>query len=145
MADVKRIYVEKKEPFAVKSKELKEELKNYLGINGIEAVRVLIRYDVECISDDIFEQIEQRITENAEEGKNEGPKHIVENGKTFVDITEQYVKKETVIKTEETKNETAIVQKKKIRTFNEIFADFFKGFLKYFKFVIWASLERNSL
>ena len=55
MADVKRIYVEKKEPFAVKSKELKEELKNYLGIEGIEAVRVLIRYDVECISDEIFE------------------------------------------------------------------------------------------
>ena len=56
MADVKRIYVEKKEPFAVKSKELKEELKNYLGIDGIETVRVLIRYDVECISDDVFEK-----------------------------------------------------------------------------------------
>ena len=55
MADVKRIYVEKKLPFAVKAKELKEELKNYLGIDGIEEVRVLIRYDVECLSDATFE------------------------------------------------------------------------------------------
>ena len=56
MAGVKRIYVEKKEPFAVKAKELKEELKNYLGIEGIEDVRVLIRYDVENISDETFEK-----------------------------------------------------------------------------------------
>ncbi len=55
MAGVKRIYVEKKEPFAVKAKELKEELKNYLGIEGIEDVRVLIRYDVERLSDETFE------------------------------------------------------------------------------------------
>lgn len=55
MADVKRIYVEKKEPFAVKAKELKEELKSYLGITGIEQVRVFIRYDVERISNEIFE------------------------------------------------------------------------------------------
>ncbi len=55
MTDVKRIYVEKKEPFAVKAKELKEELKNYLGIEGIETVRVFIRYDVEHLSESTFE------------------------------------------------------------------------------------------
>jgi phosphoribosylformylglycinamidine synthase len=53
MDSVKRIYVEKKEPFAVKAKELHEELKNYLGIN-VDAVRVFIRYDVENISDEVF-------------------------------------------------------------------------------------------
>ena len=30
MADVKRIYVEKKEPYAVEAKELKQELMSYL-------------------------------------------------------------------------------------------------------------------
>ncbi len=54
MESVKRIYVEKKEPFAVKAKELHEELKNYLGIAGIEKVRVLIRYDVENLSEETF-------------------------------------------------------------------------------------------
>ena len=53
MDSVKRIYVEKKEPFAVKAKELHEELKNYLGIS-VEAVRVFIRYDVENLSDEVF-------------------------------------------------------------------------------------------
>lgn len=56
MANVKRIYVEKKEDFAVKAKELMEEVTSYLGITGISRVRVLIRYDVENISDDIFEK-----------------------------------------------------------------------------------------
>ena len=32
MGNVRRIYVEKKEPYAVKAKELHDELKNYLGI-----------------------------------------------------------------------------------------------------------------
>ena len=35
MGNVKRIYVEKKEPFAVKARELKEEIGSYLGINGV--------------------------------------------------------------------------------------------------------------
>ena len=56
MGNVKRIYVEKKAPFAVKAHELQEELKNYLGINDVEAVRVFIRYDVENLSEEIFAQ-----------------------------------------------------------------------------------------
>ena len=55
MGNVRRIYVEKKADFAVKAKELHEELKNYLGIN-VEAVREFIRYDVENISDEVFTQ-----------------------------------------------------------------------------------------
>ncbi len=54
MGNVRRIYVEKKQPFAVKAKELKEEISGFLGINGVTDVRVLIRYDVENISEDVF-------------------------------------------------------------------------------------------
>ena len=56
MGNVKRIYVEKKPPFAVKARELKEETDSYLGIAGVREIRVLIRYDVENISDDTFER-----------------------------------------------------------------------------------------
>ena len=55
MNSVKRVYVEKKQEFAVQAKELKQELKSYLGIQTVENVRVLIRYDIENISDAIFE------------------------------------------------------------------------------------------
>ncbi|MCM1058536.1 MAG: phosphoribosylformylglycinamidine synthase [Firmicutes bacterium] len=54
MGNVRRIYVEKKEPFAVKAKALHEELRNYLGIR-VDGVRVLIRYDVENVSEEVFE------------------------------------------------------------------------------------------
>ena len=56
MNTVKRVYVEKKEPFAVKAKELQEEIENYLGIADVEKVRVFIRYDVENISEQVFEE-----------------------------------------------------------------------------------------
>ena len=54
MGNVRRIYVEKKAPYAVKARELKEELKNYLGLDNVESVREFIRYDVENISDEVF-------------------------------------------------------------------------------------------
>lgn len=53
MGNVRRIYVEKKAPFAVKAKELHDELENYLGIH-VKNVREFIRYDVENISDEVF-------------------------------------------------------------------------------------------
>ncbi len=53
---VRRVYVEKKEAFAVKAKELQEEIKSYLGIQTVTGVRVLIRYDVENITEETFEQ-----------------------------------------------------------------------------------------
>ena len=56
MGNVKRIYVEKKKDFAVKAMELKADLKNYLNLDGIEEVRMFIRYDVENLSDEVFEQ-----------------------------------------------------------------------------------------
>ncbi|MCH5258851.1 MAG: phosphoribosylformylglycinamidine synthase [Lachnospiraceae bacterium] len=56
MGNVKRIYVEKKEPFAVKAKELQEEIGSYLGVGGVKDVRVFIRYDVENLSQEVFEK-----------------------------------------------------------------------------------------
>ena len=51
---VKRVYVEKKIDFAVKARELEEEIASYLNIHTAKAVRVLIRYDVENISEDVY-------------------------------------------------------------------------------------------
>ena len=56
MATVKRIYVEKKEPYAVRAGELKQEIKKYLDIKTLEEVRVLVRYDVEALSEDVYKK-----------------------------------------------------------------------------------------
>ncbi len=53
---VKRIFVEKKPDFAVKAKELREEIESYLGIGGVTGVRVLIRYDIENLSEETYEK-----------------------------------------------------------------------------------------
>ena len=55
MSKVKRVYVEKKPEYAVKAKELFEEMTEYLDLD-IEKVRVLIRYDVENVSDKTYER-----------------------------------------------------------------------------------------
>lgn len=52
---VKRIYVEKKPAFAVKAHELKEEIRSYLGIDTVTHVRVLIRYDIENLSESTYQ------------------------------------------------------------------------------------------
>ena len=56
MSNVRRVYVEKKPAYAVQAKELKHEISSYLGIKSVTGVRVLIRYDVENISDEVFEK-----------------------------------------------------------------------------------------
>ena len=58
---VKRIYVEKKAPYAVKARELKEEAGSYLGMETVSAVRVLIRYDMEHLSDETYERAKRTI------------------------------------------------------------------------------------
>ena len=58
---VRRVYVEKKAPFAVKAKELQEEIGSYLGIQTVTKVRVLIRYDMENISDATYERSKDTI------------------------------------------------------------------------------------
>ncbi|MCL2254141.1 MAG: phosphoribosylformylglycinamidine synthase, partial [Lachnospiraceae bacterium] len=54
--NVKRIYVEKKSPYAAKADELKKDITHFLGIEGINSVRILIRYDIENISEKVYEQ-----------------------------------------------------------------------------------------
>ena len=56
MSNVRRVYVEKKEGFGVQAADLKHEVRSYLGIKDVAGVRVLIRYDVENISDETFEK-----------------------------------------------------------------------------------------
>lgn len=55
MSKVKRIYVEKKKDYAVKALELHEEIKSYLGI-PVAGVRVLVRYDIENLSEATYEK-----------------------------------------------------------------------------------------
>ena len=52
MSKVRRVYVEKKEAFAVAAKGLAHEISSYLGVEDVTNVRQLIRYDVENISDE---------------------------------------------------------------------------------------------
>ncbi len=54
MSKVKRVYVEKQAPYAVKAKELKEEIGSFLGIKTVTGVRVLVRYDIENLSDETY-------------------------------------------------------------------------------------------
>ena len=54
MNKVRRIYVEKKPAYSIKAKELQSEMLNYLNIQA-DSVRVLIRYDIENLSDETFQ------------------------------------------------------------------------------------------
>ncbi|MDO5344811.1 MAG: phosphoribosylformylglycinamidine synthase [Lachnospiraceae bacterium] len=54
MSNVKRVYVEKKEAFAGAAKDLTHEIRSYLGVENLKKVRILIRYDVEHISDEVY-------------------------------------------------------------------------------------------
>ncbi len=51
---VYRVYVEKQAPYAVKAKELKEEIKSFLGIKTVTGVRELVRYDIENLSEGTY-------------------------------------------------------------------------------------------
>ena len=48
------MYVEKKEAFAGAAKDLTHEIRSYLGVERLKKIRILIRYDVEHISDQVF-------------------------------------------------------------------------------------------
>ena len=56
LGKVRRLYVEKKPDYAVKAKELWEEIQNYLGIKNVHGVRELIRYDIEDVSDETYQR-----------------------------------------------------------------------------------------
>ena len=54
MSSVRRVYVEKKDAFAGSAKDLAAELRSYLGLKDLKKVRILMRYDVENISDETY-------------------------------------------------------------------------------------------
>lgn len=72
--------------------------------------------------EEIIGEIENNIEKSVADDL--GIKTVTENGMTFVDVTAQYVKKN---ESQEQENKSEIQEKpaKKIRTFNEIFSDFF--------------------
>ena len=51
-----RVYVEKKQGFDVEARQLTNELKTILGIASLKNVRLVNRYDVEGISEELFAQ-----------------------------------------------------------------------------------------
>ncbi len=53
---VSRIFVEKKAGFDVEAQQLLAELRDILGIERLEKLRLINRYDVEGISEELFEQ-----------------------------------------------------------------------------------------
>ena len=57
MGNVRRVYAEKKPAYAVAAKELQSEIKSYLGIKTVTGVRVLIRYDIENISEKMLQRL----------------------------------------------------------------------------------------
>ena len=56
MGNIRRIYVEKKTDYAVRARELKEEFEDYLSLKKLEAVRVLIRYDIENLDESTYKK-----------------------------------------------------------------------------------------
>ena len=53
---VYRIYVEKKTGYDVEAQQLQSELRSLLGLQHLESLRVLNRYDVEGISEELFDR-----------------------------------------------------------------------------------------
>ena len=109
-----------------------EELRKKLGMDEVPVEKQLFsnkpsENNEVIIENDITSEIEKQLEEQVKTTSNE-PKTLVENGKTFVDVTEQYVKEPVVLTT----TETPIVKeekKKKRRTFNQIFSDFFSSII----------------
>ncbi len=56
MAQVKRIYVEKKKGFDVEAQGVWEDLRSNLSMSGLNGVRIINRYDVEGISDEEYQK-----------------------------------------------------------------------------------------
>ncbi len=56
MAQVKRIYVEKKKGFDVEAQGVLADLRSNLSMSGLNGVRIINRYDVEGISDEEYQK-----------------------------------------------------------------------------------------
>lgn len=58
---IKRIFVEKKQGFDVEAQSLIQSFQNILKIENLNAVRILYRYDMEDVPEDIFDQVTNTI------------------------------------------------------------------------------------
>ena len=54
MSSIRRIYVEKKDAFAVEAHGLLADLRNNLGMGALKNIRIINRYDVMGLSDEEF-------------------------------------------------------------------------------------------
>ena len=54
MSTIRRIFVEKKDAFAVEAHGLLSDLRNNLGMKNLTGIRILNRYDVMGVSDEEF-------------------------------------------------------------------------------------------
>ncbi len=61
MAEIKRIYVEKREGCNIEAGSFYADLKENLELKGLKGVRILIRYDIEGISDEYFDECKNTI------------------------------------------------------------------------------------
>ena len=61
MAEIKIIYVEKKEGCNIEASQLLADIKENLGLTNLTGLRILNRYDVEDIADDVFEAASKTI------------------------------------------------------------------------------------
>ncbi len=61
MADIKRIYVEKKKGCDIEAGQLFADVKENLEIESLENIRILYRYDIEGISDEAFETAKKTV------------------------------------------------------------------------------------
>lgn len=51
---IKRLYVEKKKDYAVAAKDMLANIRDFLGIKNVKNVRILCRYDMENLSEDVY-------------------------------------------------------------------------------------------
>ena len=61
MAQIRRIYVEKKTGCDIEAGQLFEDLKENLELDSLKGVRILIRYDVEGLKDSFFDECKNTI------------------------------------------------------------------------------------
>ncbi|MCR5300778.1 MAG: phosphoribosylformylglycinamidine synthase [Erysipelotrichaceae bacterium] len=58
---VSRVYVEKKAGYAPEAASLLKECRSFLGIEGVENIRILNRYDVEGLADELFAEAKTKV------------------------------------------------------------------------------------
>jgi len=54
---IKRIFVEKKQGFDIEAQSLVQSFQKILKIQGLNAVRILYRYDMDDVADEVFDQV----------------------------------------------------------------------------------------